>query len=124
MLHFLCVIRFQCLGLLKQQIPKSPAYIGYAMSAKTKTPDKDSTPCSSYFSPTQAEHELTFRIPMRVTSVRLFRSGDTYAVCPKCQIGLEREYMAFCDVCGQKLSWHQFNKAKVVRVPERSHLSD
>ena len=94
------------------------------MSSSLKTPDKERISSVSHFSPKQAEYELTFRVPMRVTTVRLFQSGDTYAVCPKCQLSLNREFMAFCDVCGQKLSWRQFGMAEVVRVPLRTFPSD
>ena len=33
--------------------------------------------------------------------------GDTsYYICPKCGILLEREFVHYCDECGQKLDWH------------------
>ena len=32
--------------------------------------------------------------------------GDTsYYLCPKCGILLEREFVHYCDECGQKLNW-------------------
>ena len=32
--------------------------------------------------------------------------GDcTYYLCPKCGIPLDREFVRFCDQCGQKLNW-------------------
>ena len=32
--------------------------------------------------------------------------GDTaYYLCPKCGIFLEREFVRYCDQCGQKLNW-------------------
>lgn len=34
--------------------------------------------------------------------------GDTsYYLCPKCGILLEREFVHYCDECGQKLNWHR-----------------
>ena len=38
----------------------------------------------------------------------------TYYVCPRCKITLEREFMAFCDRCGQKLDWRSYKKAKII----------
>lgn len=107
----------------QQQIPNGSTYVDYEMSTIVKLPEKSTSTSSTYFSLKRAEEELTYRIPMRVTTVRLFGSGDAYAVCPRCQISLDREYMAFCDVCGQKLNWRQFGKAMRVRVPERSSRS-
>lgn len=48
---------------------------------------------------------VSYRIPLQVIQVRLFRSGDSYPVCPRCNSSLEREYMQFCDRCGQRLGW-------------------
>lgn len=47
----------------------------------------------------------TYRVPLLVTERRIFASGDSYPVCPRCACTIEREYMCFCDRCGQKLAW-------------------
>jgi len=49
--------------------------------------------------------EISYRVAMPVTQVRIY-SGSSYPVCPRCNIGLEREYVSFCDRCGQRLEWH------------------
>ncbi len=59
----------------------------------------------------------SFRIPMPVTEIRLFRDHTTYPVCPRCHMTLEREYQAFCDRCGQALNWGSFQNAMVVIIP-------
>ncbi len=59
----------------------------------------------------------SFRLPMAVSEVYLFRNGDAYPVCPRCRITLEREYQAYCDRCGQALDWSDYEKALVVLVP-------
>lgn len=46
-----------------------------------------------------------YRIPFPVKKVRIFANGDSYPICPRCAGTLEREYMCFCDRCGQKLNW-------------------
>ena len=48
---------------------------------------------------------ITYRIPLLVTERQIFASGDSYPVCPRCACTIEREYMYFCDRCGQKLAW-------------------
>lgn len=58
---------------------------------------------------------MTFRIPLLVTKVIVYSDHTAYPLCPRCTIGLEREYMNFCDRCGQKLSWKLFAYAKIIR---------
>lgn len=58
---------------------------------------------------------ISYRHGMLVTEIRLFASGDTYAVCPRCKLTMEREYANFCSVCGQKLEWKYFSKARIVK---------
>lgn len=48
---------------------------------------------------------FTYRIPLLVTERRIFSCGDSYPVCPRCAYTIEREYMCFCDRCGQRLCW-------------------
>ena len=60
--------------------------------------------------------EIAYRMPLAVQEVRVFPNGDSYPVCPKCKSTLEREYMNFCDRCGQKLDWKEYGKAVEVRV--------
>ena len=60
-----------------------------------------------------------YRIPLQVTQVMLLSLGDSYPVCPRCKRTLEREYMCFCDRCGQRLAWDCFDFAAVVLAPYR-----
>ena len=57
---------------------------------------------------------ITYRIPLPVTKVIAFTS-TTYPVCPRCDLSLDREYMSFCDRCGQRLNWDYLEHAKVIR---------
>jgi len=59
----------------------------------------------------------SFRVPMTVAEIILFKNGDAYPVCPHCHISLEREYQRFCDRCGQALDWTTFSKALIVLKP-------
>ena len=60
--------------------------------------------------------EISYRLPLAVQEVLVFSNGASYPVCPKCCLTLEREYMNFCDRCGQKLDWKEFENAVEVRV--------
>lgn len=52
----------------------------------------------------------SFRLPMTVTEIHLFRNRTAYPVCPRCRMTLEREYQGFCDRCGQALNWRSYKK--------------
>lgn len=61
--------------------------------------------------------ELLYRFPMAVTQCCGYNSWfgfTSYPVCPHCKNTFEREYQAFCDRCGQKLSWKGFDKAELI----------
>ena len=63
------------------------------------------------------EKDLSFRMPMPVREVRVYPSVSgrpAFPVCPQCGQVLEREYMLYCNNCGQCLSWTLFKKAVVV----------
>lgn len=48
-----------------------------------------------------------------VTEYVILQSGlrnDLYYLCPGCRIHLPREYMQFCDCCGQRLGWKHLEK--------------
>ena len=61
----------------------------------------------------------SFRKPLFVKEVVVFQSGDSYCACPRCDSLLDREYMRFCDRCGQHLSWKMLKFAKVVKAPRK-----
>ena len=64
---------------------------------------------------------ITYRTPMMVKDALVFRrwpEDDIYYRCPRCQKLLNREFMAYCDSCGQCLDWSDYKKAKrTVRKP-------
>lgn len=57
---------------------------------------------------------VSYRKPLAVTEILLLLNGDTFPVCPRCRITLEREYQQFCDRCGQHLDWDNFDNAEIV----------
>lgn len=61
---------------------------------------------------------FSYRIALPVTKiVRYPASGYCYPLCPRCKISMDREYMSFCDRCGQKLDWDYLDNAKIVVAP-------
>lgn len=58
---------------------------------------------------------ITYRTPLPVTKVILYNHDNPYPVCPRCARSMEREYMSFCDRCGQKLNWDLFEHATICR---------
>ena len=65
----------------------------------------------------QEDSPESYRNGMLVNEVMVFETwfGKTgYYVCPCCKITLDREFISFCDRCGQKLDWRYYRKAKIV----------
>ena len=56
-----------------------------------------------------------YRAPMTVTQLRRYGSAYYY-VCPRCKITLDREFMAYCDRCGQCLNWKNYRKAVIIEM--------
>lgn len=63
-------------------------------------------------------YQASYRAPMCVTEVMVYKSAwmseTGYYVCPRCHITLEREFMSFCDRCGQSLDWRNYKKATII----------
>lgn len=58
------------------------------------------------------------RQPMEVEAFYLLPDEeDAYAVCPRCHAIIDREYQAYCDSCGQCLSWKRVSQALFKRLP-------
>lgn len=66
--------------------------------------------------------ELLYRVPMSVSEIRIVPAAQSaFSVCPRCKCSLEREYQAYCSVCGQCLSWNRLHKAKrTIILPPQS----
>ena len=60
---------------------------------------------------------IGWRVPMLVTELKVFpecRGQPAYYVCPRCGLSMEREFMSFCDRCGQRLNWQSCRNAKII----------
>ena len=63
---------------------------------------------------------ISYRIAQPVTQQVYYPSMDScFSICPRCDIAIEREYMQFCDRCGQKLNWEQLENAEIIIWPKR-----
>ena len=58
---------------------------------------------------------VSYRIPLSVTKIIVYADNTAYPLCPRCDSAIERDYVFFCDQCGQKLNWNLFEYAWVVR---------
>ena len=54
--------------------------------------------------------ELSYREPMLVSYLQ--------AICPRCESSMEREYVSYCDRCGQALDWSEIHTASI-RLPRQ-----
>lgn len=58
-----------------------------------------------------------WRIPMPVTELKMLCDcfgQPAYYVCPRCGLTMEREFMSYCDRCGQRLGWRNYQNAKII----------
>lgn len=63
---------------------------------------------------------ISYRIARPVTQQLYYPSMDScFSICPRCDMAIEREYMQFCDRCGQKLNWEQLENAEIIVWPRR-----
>lgn len=56
-------------------------------------------------------------ISKSVCSIITIKKGDIeeyYPICPGCSATLDREYQAYCDRCGTKLSWKEYSSATII----------
>lgn len=62
--------------------------------------------------------ELSYRNPMYVFEFCSIGSSGNYPICPRCKQTLDKEYLNYCYICGQKLSWKYFSykKSKAIIV--------
>ena len=49
------------------------------------------------------EEAVSYRTPLAVTQYVMLGRDGMFPVCPRCDSSLEREYVAYCDRCGQRL---------------------
>lgn len=61
---------------------------------------------------------VSYRTAMTVIEVVRYPDGNTFPVCPKCDIPFEYEHQAFCASCGQKLGWKGFSRVQVRTIDE------
>ena len=75
---------------------------------KSKT-DSQQITMSLQFLPSLAQ----FRIPKMVSDPMVL-PDTSFFVCPQCGITLEREFVNYCDRCGQRLNWKNYKKSRII----------
>lgn len=59
----------------------------------------------------------SYRRPMAVRELMVFpaiKQDTSFYVCPRCRVTMEREFMRYCDRCGQRLNWAHYEQARIV----------
>lgn len=59
----------------------------------------------------------SYRRPLLVRELMIFPVKPEpygYYVCPRCRITVEREFMLYCDRCGQHLDWSRYEQAAII----------
>lgn len=111
---------FYALPILKDSNRIRSSCLSPGKAAQTMNDyDPDTVDLNALFLQT-LQYYMSFRVPMPVTQLKLFsacRGEPAYYVCPRCRLTMEREFMAYCDRCGQKLSWKDYKRAAVIRWP-------
>ena len=65
----------------------------------------------------KALEDISYRTPRMVMQLRVVMDicGETgFYVCPRCNISLDREFMTYCNNCGQKLNWRNYQNAQTI----------
>ncbi len=121
----LCNFRNLSYEMASELCDISPKYFGQIARRQTmptiKTLEKlcigfELTP-NDLLLPIEAQQEIWYRTPLPVSEVRCHRELHGFSgfpVCPRCDTSLEREYQAYCDRCGQFLSWEDYPKATII----------
>lgn len=58
---------------------------------------------------------LSYRTPKYVYTSRVYEDGIEFPICPGCADTIEREYMRYCDRCGQALNWQLYDDRIIYR---------
>lgn len=62
----------------------------------------------------------SYRSGMRIKEAMILGDGYVYYCCPRCEVTLDREFVSFCDRCGQKLDWAKYGRAKLKGKTEKT----
>ena len=68
-------------------------------------------------------NELTYRVPKEVFYSTVYLDGCEFPICPACATTMEREYMSYCDRCGQALDWNSYDH-RIAFGPRGTQLPD
>ena len=58
----------------------------------------------------------TYRWPMRVTEVHIYKGETAWAQYPRCKGSIEYGHRFFCVRCGQRLDWFRFEDTKEMYI--------
>lgn len=65
-----------------------------------------------------------YRLPKLISEIVEFPSSlqpnsyNSYAICPRCKNPIERDYQKYCDSCGQRLDWSNYDDGEYEHFDE------
>lgn len=65
-----------------------------------------------------------YRVSIPVQTIIHYPNESDYPLCPRCGCSLDREYLSFCNCCGQKLAWSKLKNATVLRWEDWRNQQD
>ena len=92
------------------------------MSSKAdKTTEETSAPVFPLLFWNLLRQFASYRSAMRIKEAMILGDGYVYYCCPRCKITLDREFISFCDRCGQRLDWAKYERAKLRCKTTKAH---
>ena len=55
----------------------------------------------------------SYRTSMSITECWQ-HGNELYYICPRCGVFLIRDFISYCDNCGQHLGWEKYRHAKII----------
>ena len=64
-----------------------------------------------------ANDSISYRTKLPIKEKILYENQNSiYAVCPRCKGTVDRDYVKYCTICGQRISWANWGKTSIVKT--------
>ena len=64
-------------------------------------------------------HACSYRSPMQVKLYMRTWCRDYYPICPRCSSSMDRDFVSYCNQCGQKMAWDQLNEVCFIKAGDK-----
>lgn len=63
-----------------------------------------------------AKESMSYRTKLPVKELTLYENENSiYALCPRCNGTMNRDYVKYCSNCGQRISWSNWEKMPITK---------